>query len=291
MSKTVVTYPIVGAVLTAETIPELGSNRRWTPTNDTQRAFLKEFFLGGRQEIPRIPEIESKASWDYEVINRFLAERGFTIALQPFTSDTFGVASVLDLLVEWLIEGVEDRILTPDRKVYPGVLLPEDGVEFWSAKGHDNPIAALKTKSGDKIFMTMMDNPPEGFAMVEKAQELSRTSERIFDFGGLIFPMVDLNQEVNISWLIGLWCMADSGDRARISQALQQTKLKMNEKGAHVKSAVAIAVTLEAFRMPKETHVINRPFLMWIERTGLSRPLFVGHITQEDWKNPGSLDM
>lgn len=31
---------------------------------------------------------------------------------------------------------------------------------------------------------------------------------------------------------------------------------------------------------------INRPFLLWIERPGYHYPLFVGHITEEQWRDP-----
>jgi len=55
-----------------------------------------------------------------------------------------------------------------------------------------------------------------------------------------------------------------------------------------VESAVAIAI-LRATGAPKPDHVINRPFLIWFERDGLSRPLFAGHITPDDWRNPGSI--
>lgn len=42
--------------------------------------------------------------------------------------------------------------------------------------------------------------------------------------------------------------------------------------------------------LPKPDLVIDRPFLCWIERPGIPVPLFLGHITEEDWKSPGSLD-
>ena len=74
-----------------------------------------------------------------------------------------------------------------------------------------------------------------------------------------------------------------------IAQASQQTKLKMNEIGARVESVVAIAIVLGGMDAPEPDHVINRPFLIWFERDGLSRPLFAGHITPDDWRNPGNI--
>jgi hypothetical protein len=288
MSTTCTTYPIVAATVKAEDI--LGPNRQWQAKNTMQERYLVKFFSPCRDEVG-IPEIESIASWKAEVINQFLRERGFSIQLEEEEFDplTFGVASVLDLLVEWMVEGTVTTVMTPSRDEYPGVRIDGKGVSFFTSPNHSNPIVRVHTKSGDKVYMTIMDNPPDGFELVARAEELSANLETCWDYGNFVFPMVDLNQEVDITWVLDMETTREStGQRAWITQALQQTKLKMNEKGARVKSAVAMAVTLACI-MPKPDHVINRPFLVWFERDGLSRPLFVGHITMDDWKNPGDL--
>ncbi len=287
MSTTNTTYPIVAALVKAEDI--LGPNRQWQPVNATQSRFLKEFFASCRGEVG-IPEIESIASWNVEVINRFLSERGFSIQLEALDDDTFGVASVLDLLVEWMVEGIATTVTTSNMKSYPGVRIDAKGISFFTVPGHSNPIAQIHTKNGDRVYLTMMSDQPEGFDLVARAEELTTGRKACHVYGDLVFPMVDLDQRVNISWLLDMMTTRqNTGQRAWISQALQQTKLKMNQTGAHVKSAVAIAVSLEMFIQPKPDHVINQPFLVWFERDGLSKPLFVGHITTDNWKNPGDL--
>ena len=285
MSKTVVTYPIVAALVAAERIA--GPDREWKPANPKQRRFLTEFFEICRRE--RVSEIQSLASWRAEEINKFLRERGFLIQLQPFAQNTFGVASILDLLVEWLQKGEVTKIETKTQKTFPGVRIKEENVSFFKAIGHNEPIARLLTKSGDEVFMTMVGKiPAEDFDLVAKVEELSNNIRPNSEFGGLVFPMVDLDQKVDISWLRDLQTICSDGTPGIITQALQQTKLKMNEVGARVQSAVAVAM-LKGISMHKPDHIINRPFLMWIERNGLEQPLFVGYITEEDWKNPGSL--
>lgn len=286
MSTTTVTYPIVAALVKAEDI--LGLDRIWEAINSTQQRFLKEFFAACRDEVGRIPEIESVASWSVDEINAFLRERGFTIQLDPFDDRTFGVASVLDLLVEWLQKGEATVVITDDCRQFPGVRIDVSGVEFYTAPSHANPIACLKTRSGDEVYMTMLEQSPEGFDLVARAEHLSRTMGFNSKWGGLVFPMVDLDQKVDISWLLDMRTMGDDFQPAWITQALQQTILKMNEVGARAKSAVAIAVT-RGMSMPKPDHIINKQFLVWFERKGLNKPLFVGHITEEDWKNPGSI--
>ncbi len=283
MSTTAVTYPIVAALKTAEQI--LGPDRVWNLTNDLQRRFLADFCATCWEEVEGIAEIESTASYSADEINAFLKERGFTIQLEPWSPPNFGVASVLDLLVEWVEAGEATVVTADDGRQFPGVRIGEAGVRFFDAPGHPNPVAGLETKSGDHVYMTMLDQPPGGFDLIARAQELVGDKRPSWEYGGLVFPMVDLNQEVDIAWLIGMHTCGNDGLPAIIAQALQQTKLRMNEIGARAESAVAI----RAKGIPQPDYVINHPFLVWFERDGLSKPLFAGHITPDDWRNPGNV--
>jgi hypothetical protein len=289
VSKTVVPYPVVAALVAAERF--LGPDRQWRPTNrrpidEQQKRFLEQFFRICRAD--RIPEIKSFASASIEEVNRFLADNGFSIQLSPLPWGSFGAASILDLLIEWIEKGEKTEVETDAGKRFPGVRIEEDNVSFFMAAGHEEPIARLVTKSGDRVFMTMFDQSLEGFDLVEKAEELSEYEEDTTSkYGGLVFPMVDLDQTVDISWLEGINTRDKTDAFWFVAQALQQTKVKMNEIGVRVQSAVAVGLMKAV--MPNPDHIINRPFLMWITRKGLKKPLFVGYITEENWKNPGGL--
>ena len=93
------------------------------------------------------------------------------------------------------------------------------------------------------------------------------------------------------SWLIGMrTTMGEGHQEAVISQALQQTKFKMNQLGARVKSAVAIGISKTSASIEiLEPIIINKPFFLWIERPGLSFPLMYAYIDEANWKNPGDL--
>ncbi len=314
MSTTVVTYPIVTALVEAERI--LGPERQWKPVNETQGRFLNEFFAVCRKE--RVPEIESLASWNAAEICAFLARHGFAIRLEPFGEGQFGAASVLDLPVEWIEKGHVTSIHTPKSHAeepqqaggwpgrlkvvlssriespplpteeYPAVLIASEHVRLFRAPHHEHPVACLKTKSKDKVYMTVLPQPPAEFDLVAKAQELASALKPTNEFGGLIFPMVSLDQHVNVEWLEGMETTEIQGRPAGIAKALQQTRLRMNEIGARAESAVVLTVSVAALQY-KPPHIIDRPFLIWFEREGLSKPLFVGHITEENWKNPGDI--
>ena len=98
--------------------------------------------------------------------------------------------------------------------------------------------------------------------------------------------MVDLDVKVTLEWLKGMWTLPQSGPRLKVTQALRQTKVEMNQQGVRIQEAAAFGIAFAAVFLPHR-HVIDRPFLMWVERPGLSLPLFVGYITEEEWKKPG----
>jgi len=72
--------------------------------------------------------------------------------------------------------------------------------------------------------------------------------------------------------------------------AEQQSSLKMNERGARAEAVVKFEAIMSVRRPPPpRDFVINEPFLMWVQRPGLSAPLFVAHITHEAWRRPEDL--
>jgi serine protease inhibitor len=101
--------------------------------------------------------------------------------------------------------------------------------------------------------------------------------------------MVDLKQQVDVHWLIDMWTTDVRGQEIVIEQAFQETHLAMNQEGARARSGVAMGLAAGLPRWSKPDLIIDGPFLIWFRRSGLSKPLFVGHITQEDWKKPASV--
>ncbi len=297
MSNTSVIYPLIAALMKAEDI--LGPDRNWQADNATQSLFLEKFFdKASRAESLDIPEIESIADWDAEVINRFLRERGFEIQLVPFrgnaTEAEFGVASVLDILVTWLEPGREVPLkansqvvpAADDGKEYPAVRMVK-GVSFHSASQHPYAIAKLQTQSNDAVYLSRLDTAPTGFDLLRYTKQLSAALNPNYDYEGVVFPMVDLKQKVDISWLIGMSTITDMNKPAFISQALQETHFSMDTKGAHAKSAVALGIRMTSIVRPSRPDlIIDGPMLVWCERPTLNQPLFVAHVTQEDWKKP-----
>lgn len=287
MSLVTSPYTIPAAFVAAEDVVHpnglwaVGPDRRWNAVNEQQRRYL-EIFEIVRNEVTLIPEIETKASFVAEVLNEFLRVHGFSIELDPFAPDEFGVAAVFQLVLAWLIAGKAHDVVKPDGKTYPGVLMEND-VPSFAVPGHENPVICLSTKIEDKVYLTMIEKPVDEFAMIATARQFMATRQ-VARATEVQFPMVDLDLKVELEWLKGMWAMPQSGPRLKVTQALRQTRVKMNEEGVRIEEAVATRIAFAAVFFPNR-HVIDRPFLMWVERPGLSLPLFVGYITEEDWKS------
>ena len=262
----------------------VGPERRWNPVNEQQRRYL-EIFEIARKEVSAIPEIEAKGSFVAEVLNEFLRVHGFAMELEPFAPDEFAVAAVFQVVLAWFKAGKAQTIVRSDGKTSPGVLMEHDMPSF-TVPGHENPVISLPTKTADTVYLTMIEKPADEFAMMATARQFMATRQQARTTQ-VLFPMVDLDLKVALQWLKGMWTLPQSGPQLKVTQALRQTKVKMNEEGVRIEEAAAVGIAFAAVFLPNR-HVIDRPFLMWVDRPGLSLPLFVGYMTEKDWKNPGN---
>jgi hypothetical protein len=284
-TSTLCVLPILGCLAAGKA--HLEGNRGIPPkvsgVTDDQREFL-EMFGDLFRKLPGIKELESRSDDDEKVINAWLRERGFDIQLPP-PSDPMGfaVASILDVLLNWLKEGKKTSI-TGMTKEYTGAHL-KDGVTIsHMAAIHPHPVARIATKSGDTVCMSMVDSVPKGIAgLFLKVADLEKVKATSHSFEGVSFPMVDLDQRPDISWIEG--CQVGGG--FFIEKAMQQTKFRMNEKGARVQSAAAM--TKSRGMSVNQPHVIDRPFLLWIKRDGIEFPLFAAVLCEDVWKEPKEL--
>ena len=290
MASTMAVLPIVKALLVAAQVAGGGSQEALCPVNDTQSMFIKEYVTPNKEQLSKFTEEELAAWADTNIarLNKILKDKGFSIQLQerPSQDEQVGVVSILDVMVKWLHEGEKGSITTADKNSYAAVAM-NDGFNMHTAAGHQHPVISILTKGEDKVFMTVADKKYESFDLLSRIKKirtsLTKKSEKSYD--KVRFPMVDYDESMALSWLLKLGV----GDK-EIDQALQQTKFKMNEKGAHVKSAVAISIVRTSVQPPKSIYTIDKPFLVWIERPGVDAPVFAGYMDYKQWKDPGALD-
>ncbi len=280
-TQTSVVLPIVGAVRITE--EKLGGDARWRATNPEQEIFLRDYYGSTISLLARVPELVSSA----EVLK---------------AADRYEVRakSVLDVTVEWPELGDQTDIehaITKQR--FAGVRMKSAYVTFFRTADHPYPVACVKTKTGDTVYMAMC---PEARGL--KDRELDRLIAKCFssaqlrptfrEFGGLRFPMVKHERLENITWLVGMRGQDAEEWPAEIVEATQETKLRMNCKGARVRSEVRLrtVVLLSAgpMDMPPPDHTIDLPFLIWFTRPSLPVPYAIALIGEADWRDPGDLE-
>lgn len=276
-TQTLTMLPVLGCLQAADEFLGTLTPRAVT---DIQKQFLS-LYWDKLAETKQLPELEWMADTAVQTINRWLKAHGFSIQLNDTGPGSIAVASILDVLEEWVKKGTE-TVLRTDRGEFPAVILKE-GVEIrYNPDAHAYPIARVATKSRDVVCMTVMDTVRKGiFALAKEVEAMQAVTDVAHQWSGVKFPMIDYDREEDIRWIIGMVVRRDWF----IEQAVQQTKFRMDEEGAHVKSAAAM--TLRTCSVPGPGPVvINKPFLLWIERQGIEQPLFAGVFAEDVWRRP-----
>ncbi|HSI20229.1 MAG TPA: hypothetical protein VLA04_00760 [Verrucomicrobiae bacterium] len=284
-------YPIMRALdVASDLFP--GKTLDWKAANPMQEIFLR-FFSKHRDELNNVTGLDAIADFDFDKVNAWIRDKGFTIQLDPAMGpgNPFATASVYDQLVNWRNPGKVTTVHTEDNTSYPAFHL-KNGVEVRTYRHYSHPIVQIATESGHSVFITVLDAPPDaGLAVFDAAIRLNAGMADIQSsyeyYKGAIIPMVNLNQENDISWMKGLFTDIEGDMPAIISQALMQTKLRMNENGARMQAAVALGVS-RGISMD-EPYVVNRSFLYWCTQPGVTLPVFAAYVTPEDWSNPGDM--
>ena len=104
--------------------------------------------------------------------------------------------------------------------------------------------------------------------------------------GKIVFPMVDLDQQVELNWIVGMRTNDLDGRPVVIEHGVQQTKLRINLKGAHVESAVGDRDgDGDATRPRREPG--HRPAVLLLDRARRRDRADPGaYLDQADWKDP-----
>jgi hypothetical protein len=270
-------------------------------------------------ELAKIPELKAWARMKAEELNEILKSEGFEIQLDPWphNNDHFGVVSILDVTVKWLVEGngkakvylpAHSRTRGVDaRQSYPAFTLDrkDNQIEFFEPSTAEKPLIKIPTQSGDVVWIQQepMVRSPKPFELYDVAEKLQgfkegpkadRVRDKYARTKDVTIPKVKLRKQVDIGWMKGMRIFGELGSKARdpfvIEQALQEVRFVMNEKGARAKTATAMGIARSISLIENEHVVVDGEFLFWIERPGISTPLFVGNFTPDDWQDPGSLD-
>jgi len=267
---------------------------QWQVTSGEQRQQQQGFlawYMAHRDEIGKLSNLEALASTDYTKLNAFLVARGFDPLFDPFPG--VGVASVLDMLVNWLHKGTLttiERYDTATRRpaIYPAFVLPAAGVELFDVMGFNQPLGRLLTKTGESLWLMKADEPSSGIVLANLAHEILSADRKLTSEWtvGAAVPMLEMSLEPDISWMVGMETSNRAGQSFVIEQAFQQFKLRANEKGARVK--VATGFGFECTSFGPDPYIFDDPFVGFFTQQGHDAlPMAAFYADTDSWRNTG----
>ena len=275
----------------ADRLAPPGGKLKWTTCNPQQERFVSLLDAGLREMADKNfspDELRYRVTDTAAEMNRWFKEEGFEIALSEAPPPAFYAGSVMKVSVRWWKPGTKTE-LKAGKETFPAAYLKE-GVQVWKHPSHQYPVVYVRTKSGDQVYMTPHDAPPaDPFELTDLVMKLSSGVRPCGIYEGVVLPFVDYDEKIDVSWLVRMQTQ-DTLDRPwAIAEAVQQTKFKMNHRGARVESAAGWG--MRCLAVPKPPFKIDRPFLLWMQRDGLSLPIFTGYFTEDVWKDPGEIDL
>ena len=282
MSRSFSLTTLVGAL---EAAGEFIDPLEWQAISDEQQKLLERYGEYAAA-VKNMPSLKSWAKRTAEEINEILAEHGFDIRLKSWGKDRnrFGTVSINDILVEWLVAGTLKELKT-GTGTYDGFLLPSRSADVIWVAGHDEPVLEIPTKGAEIVYISVAPDPGGQFELVEAVEKLRSGTWRLGnDFEKVHLPMVKLDQQPDLSWLLGL----HSGVW-EVEEAVQQVIFGMNQHGARAKEATAVTMVMRGIAPAPKIYVVDRPFLVWIEHPDVKVPVFQAYITEEHWTDPGDL--
>jgi hypothetical protein len=191
------------------------------------------------------------------------------------------IASILNVFLKWMSKGNKTNVRHASKE-YKAVSL-KNGVSI--VRNNEFGLTArIHTKNGDTVYMTIPKRKPkDSFDTFDMARKLVSAGSSPSSYEKVIFPMIDLDAKPDISWLKGL-SDETRGDGYFIDEALQETKVKMDEVGVKVQEAVAIHATKSARPRSRPPFIIDEPFLFAIHRKGLKDPFFSAYLNLDGWR-------
>lgn len=275
-----------------EFVKEIPSIEEWRPVNDDQAEFLV-WYAANRWQLEQLTGLTAKASKDFRALNELLTEHGFKPQFDE-SMDGVGVVSILDMLVEWLVDCKTTTIMRYDsegrQQAHPAFQVPADGTMIYDAEEYDHPLVHLRTKSGHGLWLMEMPEPKDDFDLVERARQMltARTERSTRWTAGVTVPMLEIQLEPDLDWLLGMRAVHDGWF---IAQAAQEFKLRANEKGARVKVATSLTMVRGMSYEPQPL-VFRKPFIGCFTQPGHGDlPLAVFWADYDSWRGPeGTLE-
>jgi hypothetical protein len=223
-------------------------------------------------------QIKSIISGDVSELNRFLKDNGFSIQLEGKNFE-LGVVTIMDLLGRWLSQATETSISYQSQEYKAAEIKLGACVRNYG----DEDILMIRTRDGISVFIEKTDVQMTGLDLfshvLTKSQLLGSSLNE--DPCNAIVPFIDIDEQPDISWLLGLQM---PNTNLVVNQAIQQNKLKLGLDGIHAESAVALGA-VRGLMSGRRQFIVDQPFNIWLSYGDhLDFPLFAAYVGPDSWK-------
>lgn len=287
-----VPHPLAACLQAAEEL--LGSDLKWEAPEGSPRCaeFVSELdgpgglfeacgALGG--EMKRVCAREAAP------INAFFADAGLPeVQVPEFPARAIGVGSILHVVLSWMEPGASVDLAAADGSIHAGACIRGGLRRVLRHPEHPHPIAGVRSQDGWTAWMTATDKAFDD--ALEAADEIRRLRGGAEDSDACLslrFPKISISVPTDLDWLVGLSTQA-ANDRFSVGAAVQFTKFAMDHEGAELLSGAAMV--LVACCLPRGAHVVvDRPFLLWLERDGAgadAAPVLSAFVDVDSWRDP-----
>jgi hypothetical protein len=278
--------PLVGCLLKASEYKSISED--WQPVNKEQEDFKRHLGVSSQIKALTDEEFDSTASDKEEEINQWLSDHGFTLKCPSILPGGFATASVVKLWVKWLQEAEKSKGRANDGNTYdyasftklPGKKVTVNGTQWGMSQ-----IATKEDNTQVFVAMPLQMEEMGDEALLTLARELQMgyyDATQAYD--GLELPMINMDFQIVQGWVVGM-----NSDGWRIDACIQQFILKLNEKGATAKSAAVMTKSRSMSMDFKPRLFLDKPFLIWFSRDGITYPAFLGVCGYDCWAAPADL--
>lgn len=281
-SQTSTMLDLMGGIKSVERPWSLGMYRKWKSVGLFQELFFKYYEFGRHLiEWPaREGPIDYIASQDAPIVNKWMAERDFTMVVTDRRrSGDIYVGSVNQQLIIWRLPDSQLSLNAANGCAYQGALL-NSGISFYDSPS--GMVAAVATTGKNVAYFMPMTTPSGGvFELMNTAQTTQNALRQVEGYGELSLPCVDLSITNDAEWLRGANTISQLGRKVQVAQALQKTVLKMNYHPDLKKGDNSSGVKCE--RSNKRMEFVS-PFLFWVSRPDIPFPMFTAWVDYPEWE-------
>jgi len=282
-------HTIVAALLQAQAVtPWLGKSEY--KVGNSEQILVMKYMDKIASDIDAIPEMKSMAHSDVLAIQNFLETREPTKSEIDIKDVEFSVGALFDLVLKWSTEGKVQNLVF---RSSPGTCVAGPIVKAARMKdaiGKKGLVFCVNAKHGLKAYFSR--------ATQDQIEDLGKVNAQINLFShtlelaklfssekvdlmkvDLIFPFIDIahDESTPCTWLKGMDLDGDETTNHpgyTIIDANTKNSLKMDNKGAVIKSEADIRYRTKGISRPNEVIALDSPFLFWVERQGCSLPIF-----------------